>query len=172
MNHRTIPVLLGVLALFGAVPEVRADAISASELALGHVMVDQSEFVEGNSAKSMMLALPTAGKLVLNFTDLDFTGALDSFEFGLSDTSSSLSGMINADSMTIDLTRATTLYLDMFARAGLRTGVGLYNIVAFFEPIPQPVPLPASVLSLAGGLGGLLWICRRRRQTIVMSSVA
>ena len=85
------------------------------------------------------------------------------FEFGLSDTSSSVSGLIDADSMTIDFTRPTKLYLDLFARAGRHTGFGLYNIFACFQPSPKPVPLPVSWLSLAWGLAGMFWVIRLPR---------
>jgi hypothetical protein len=178
MNSRALPLMLVTLALLGGLPAAQANTVTDSDTFIDRdpnhldVLVNRSEFVDGNSAQSMQFVLPTAGELTLDFKDLDFTGALDSFEFGLSNTSSSLSGMITGDGMTLDLTKPTTLYLDTFARAGSQTGVGLYNIVAFFQPIPQTVPLPASALSLAGGLGALFWICRRRRQTIVMSAVA
>lgn len=178
MTTRPIAALLGALALLGASAAANADAVdsadvfTASVMSGPDVMINQSEFVDGNSAKTMMLVLPTAGELTLNFSDLDFTGLLDSFEFGLSNTSSSMSGMIDGDSITIDFTKATTFYLDIFARAGRHTGFGLYDIYACFQSKPAPVPLPASGISFAGGLAGLLWACRRRRQTIVMSAVA
>jgi hypothetical protein len=180
MNTRTIPILLGALALLAALPAAEASTVDSMEVFTASasngpdVMINNSEFVDGNSAKTMMLVLPTAGELTLNFTDMDFTGALDAFEFGLSNTSSPMSGMIDGDSMTIDFTKATTFYLDIFARGGLHTGFGLYDIWALFDPKsqPQPVPLPTSGISLAGGLAGLLWMFRRRRPTTVMTAVA
>jgi hypothetical protein len=119
-----------------------------------------------------MLALPSAGELSIDFADLDFTAPLQTLEFGLSDTSSSVSGMINGDSMTIDFTKSTTCYLDIFAQAGRRTGYGLYSVYAFFQPQVTPVPLPASGFSMAGGLAVLLWAMRRRAQATVMRAVA
>jgi hypothetical protein len=163
---------LGVMGLLAAMPAARASGITADDSGFGDVMINTSEFVDGNSAKSMMLVLPNAGELRLDFTDMDFTGALDTLEFGLSETSSSVSGMIDADSMTIDFTRPTTLYLDVFARADKQTGFGLYNIYASFQPQVVPVPLPASGVSLAGGLAALLWLFRRRGQVTVMGAVA
>jgi len=178
MNKPAVPILLGALALLGALPAANASVVSSTEVFTASVMngpdvmINQSQFVNGNSAQSMMLVLPTAGELTLNFTDLDFTGALSSFEFGLSNTGGSMSGMLNGDSMSIDFTKATTFYLDIFARGGLHTGFGLYNIWACFQSKPAPVPLPATGFSLAGGLIGLHLVYRRRKQTTVMSAVA
>jgi hypothetical protein len=173
MNTRTV-VLLGALALLAALPAAEADTTTFTDSDPHNldVLTNQSEFVDGNSAKTMEFVLPTAGELTLNFKDMDFTGALDNFEFGLSNTSSSMSGMIDGDSMTIDFTKATTLYLDVFARAGKHTGFGLYNIYACFQPKPSPVPLPTSGISIAGGLAALFWAIRRRAQVTVMSDVA
>jgi hypothetical protein len=171
MKH--VPALIGVLGLLGALPAAHASMVVVqSRLSPGlDVMMNDAEFVQGNSANSMELDLQSAGTLTLNFTDLDFTGALDSLEFGLSDTSASLSGMIDADSMTIDFTRATKLYLNIFARAGHHTGFGLYNLYACFQPKPNPVPLPASGLAMACGLAGLFWVIRRPRQATVTDPV-
>jgi hypothetical protein len=169
---RTLLGLAGALALSGVLPAAQAGMITASDAGPGNVLINQSEFVDGDSAQSMMLVLPSAGELSISFTDMDFTGALDSLEFGLSETSSSVSGMIDADNMTIDFTRPTTLYLDVFARAGHHTGFGLYNINVCFQPKPSPVPLPASQTSLAAGLAALIWLFRRRGQATVMGAVA
>jgi hypothetical protein len=171
MNYRGLMLaLVGGLSLLGSVAVARASVITASDAGPGNVLINESEFVAGNSAESMMLVLPSAGELSLSFTDMDFTGALDMLEFGLSQASSSVSGMIDADHMTIDFTRPTTLYLDIFARAGEHTGFGLYNINACFQP--TPVPLPASGLSLAGALAAFAWSFLRRRQAIVIGAVA
>jgi len=170
MKH--LPTLLGVLGLLAALPAAHASMVVQSRLSPGlDVLMNDPEFVQGNSANSMELDLLSAGTLTLNFTDLDFTGALDTLEFGLSETSSSVSGMIDADSITIDFTRPTKLYLDIFARAGRHTGFGLYNIYACFQPAPKPVPLPASWLALACGLAGLFGVIRRPRQTTVTGPV-
>jgi hypothetical protein len=164
--------LLGVVGLLAALPAAHASMVVQSKLTPGpDVLMNDPEFVQGNSANSIELDLQSAGTLTLNFTDLDFTGALDTLEFGLSETSSPVSGMIDADSMTIDFTRATKLYLDVFARAGRHTGFGLYNLYACFQPTPQPVPLPASALSLACGLAGLFAVIRRPRQATVTDPV-
>jgi hypothetical protein len=164
MKH--LPALLVALGLIAAVPAAHASMVVQSRLTPGpDVMMNDAEFVSGNSATSVELDLRTAGTLTLNFKDLDFTGALTSLEFGLSETSASMSGMVNADSLTIDLTLPTKLYLDVFARAGQRTGFGLYNLYAFFQAAPSPVPLPASWLGLACGFAGLFWVIRRPRQT-------
>jgi hypothetical protein len=120
----------------------------------------------------MMLVLPSAGELTIDFTDMDFTAPLQTLEFGLSDTSNSMSGMINGDGMTVDFTKSATCYLDIFAQAGRRTGYGLYSVYAFFQPKATPVPLPASGFSMAGGLAALLWVIRRRAQATVMRAVA
>jgi hypothetical protein len=165
-------VLLSALGLLAALPAAHASMVVTSRLSPGlDVLMNDAEFVQGNSANSMELDLQSAGTLTLHFTDLDFTGALDMLEFGLSDTSSSFSGMIDADSMTIDFTRATKLYLDIFARAGRHTGFGLYNLYACFQPTPQPVPLPASALALACGLAALFGVIRRPRQATVTDPV-
>ena len=162
MKH--LPKVLGLLGLLAALPAAHASMVVQSRLTPGlDVLMNDAEFVQGNSANSMELDLQSAGTLTLKFTDLNFTGALDALEFGLSETSSSVSGMIDADSMTIDFTRPTKLYLDLFARAGRHTGFGLYNIFACFQPSPKPVPLPASWLTLACGLAGMFWVIRLPR---------
>jgi hypothetical protein len=83
--------------------------------------------------------------------------------------------MMAADAMTIDFTRATTLYVNVFAQAGTATGFGLYNINAEFEPTVGPnataVRLPASAPLLSAGLAALFWTFRRRPQAIVTGTV-
>ena len=166
------PKVLGLLGLLAALPAAHASMVVQSRMTPGlDVLMNDAEFVTGNSANSIEMDLQSAGTLTLKFSDLNFTGALDALEFGLSETSSSVSGMIDADSMTIDLTRATKLYLDVFARAGRHTGFGLFNIYACFTPVVNPVPLPASGLALACGLAGLFWVIRRPRQATVTDPV-
>ncbi len=137
-----------------------AQAAQASVLNSATVLYSESPMVLGGAATVTTLSVPGAGELFLTLTDLDFPSYFSSLKFSMTDTSGALVGLADPGTLTLDLTRPTTLYADVFATTQPGTGAGLYNLTATFLGA-SPVPLPASGLLFGGGLALALLVWGR-----------
>jgi len=145
--------LLAVLALSG-VGGANAAVLIPSEATSGEVLYDQTQQVlEASYATSVTLTAPSAGELSVTLTDEASPAPFASLQFALTNASAPLVALTNAGTVTLDLTKPATVYADVFATA--QAGAGLFNLEATFVP-SSAVPLPSSVVSLAGGLLALL----------------
>ena len=168
MSRPAIVWLLGGLALLSGVPGAWASAL---------VLADQSQVVMGTQPAVTPLSAPGAGELSVTLTDMDFPAPFASLQFALADTTSTLTAMSNAGTLSLDLTTPITVYADVFATSQI--GGGLYNLTATFVP-SSAVPLPPTAASLAGGLlVMLLGLCnialsaaRKSTQATVTTSMA
>jgi hypothetical protein len=140
------------LALSLSVAEASALPVSADTTS--SVLASQSLLVQGSAVTNTTLKAPGAGELFLTLTDLQFPTSFASLQFALTDASSTLVGMRNSGTMSIDLTAPMTVYADVFATT--QGGFGLYNLSATFVS-SSAVPLPGGAVSLASGCMLLLW---------------
>lgn len=150
---------LAVLCMLGAAPLAGAAVLgadSADSVGTPAVLYSQSSLVKGSVANVTTLYTPGPGELFLTLTDLDYTNTFGSLKFSLSNSTTALVGLAEPGILTLDLTQPTTLYADVFATAGGRSELGIYNLTATFLGA-SPVPLPASVLMLGCGLLAL-WL--------------
>jgi hypothetical protein len=162
LHRKAIFWLMGLIVLAPAIPRAEASMMGGKV----SVLFSESELITGSEAKSVEFTAPGAGNLFLTLTDLDFPNPFASLKFALTDTVSALVGLATPSTLTLDLTKATTLYAEVFATAAAGTDIGLYNLTATFVPDTSPVPLPASGTLLLSGVTALAlgfeWFFRRR----------
>jgi hypothetical protein len=129
------------------------------------VLTSQSFLVQQSGADMIFFASPGAGELFVTLTDLDFPAPFTSLQYGLDDAAGLKTGMSNAGVETTEtLSGATTFEADIFSVLGSNASAGLYNFTATFLPAgAATVPLPASGISMIGGLMLLLGASRRQR---------
>ena len=115
----------------------------------------------GVSMTRVEFAVPTAGHLQVTLTDLEFPALAGALSFALVQEGSVL-GLINGSGMMeMDFDGPRTLF-------GYVYGVGAPSIstASYFLNISHeyaaPIPLPAAVWMLLGGLGLTGWVGRRR----------
>jgi hypothetical protein len=150
-------VCAGLAGLLGN-PAAQASPLTADADAATSVLVSQLHLVQGDAAIETTLTAPSAGVLSVSLTDLQFPTSFASLQFALTDATSTVVGLRDAGTMSIDLTAPTTLYADVFAASA--AGYGLFNLSASFEG-SSPVPLPGGAVSLASGCLLLLWFSLR-----------
>jgi hypothetical protein len=172
VNRKLLLLLLASLLTTAGIGEARAS-----------VLVNENQVVRGTMATSTALSLSGAGELSVTLTDMGnstFPAPFASLQFALSDATSTLTDLSGAGTLMLDLTAPKTVYVDVFATS--QGSIGLYNLTASFGPA-SAVPLPGSVVCLAGGCFAmfLLWRCAGRlvpqqsvrfAQATVTSSVA
>jgi hypothetical protein len=150
MNRQAIIGLLVAFAL--TMGQTGAQASSLFAAADTSVLASQSLLMQQSGANTTTLAVPGAGELFLTLTDLKFPTSFASLDYAVSDAGGAVIPLTDAGTlMTLDLTAPTTLYANVFGTLGVGGGAGLYNLTATFISNSSTVPLPGSVLSLAGG---------------------
>jgi hypothetical protein len=159
MKIKTIG-LIGGFVLAGSL--IVTQRAKASTLPDATVLYSDSPMVQGSADTLTTLSVPGAGELFLTLTDLDFPSPFSSLKFSLTDTAGALVGFADPGTLTLDLTKPTTLYADVIATTQAGTEAGLYNLTATFLDA-SPVPLPASGLLLGGGIALALFIKRRHK---------
>jgi hypothetical protein len=159
MDIKTIGLIGGFVLAGSLIVTPRA---KASTLPDTTVLYSESPMVQGSANTLTTLSVPGAGELFLTLTDLDFPSPFSSLKFSLTDTAGALVGFADPGTLTLDLTKPTTLYADVVATTQAGTEAGLYNLTATFLGA-SPVPLPASGLLLGGGIALALIIKRRHK---------
>jgi hypothetical protein len=147
--------VLAIMSLMGVAHAARADILGTPT-----VLYSQSSLVTGSAPSVTTLNVPGPGELFLTLTDLSFPAPFASLKFALTDTESALVGLAPPGTLTLDLTKPTQLYAEVFDTAAVGPDMGLYNLTATFLS-SSPVPLPATGLLLGGGL--LVLLLGRRR---------
>ncbi|HTW74438.1 MAG TPA: hypothetical protein VMD56_05895 [Steroidobacteraceae bacterium] len=143
--------LLACVSLIGAAHAARAGTLPGDPT----VLYSESTLATNDTPSVTTLDVPGPGEIFLTLTDLSFPAPFASLKFALTDTESALVGLAPPGTLTLDLTKPTTLYAEVFQTVAPATGMGLYNLTATYLG-SSPVPLPASGLLLGGGLLTLL----------------
>lgn len=112
------------------------------------VLYNDPTLVEGTAAKVIAIKVPSPGDLQLTLTDEGFTSSFASIQFGVTEPDAVLSALTGPGTLTVDLTKPTTLYAEVFAVTQGSMGVGLYDLKATLLTT-SPVPLPQTSWLLA-----------------------
>lgn len=147
--------LLASLVLAVVWPTAHADTIG-----LGN----DNYTVMGSGAQPTDFSAPGAGVVSITVTDssstdMGFTPPFISLQFAVSETLVPLTPTMNAGTVSLDLTAASPVYVEVFWTADATTpgDSGSYNVTADFTP-SSTVPLPGSALALLSGCLLLLWL--------------
>lgn len=143
--------LLASLMVFAAIPVAHAGMLaSAASAQNGTMLVSKSVLVEGDDPSVTMISVPVPGDVSFTTTDLDFPQALEQLQLAIIGTSGPLMSLSGPGTLTLDVTKPTTLYAEVFPMAQDGPDFGLYNLTVRLGA--GPVPLPASGLLLGGAL--------------------
>ncbi len=154
---------VALFAMFAFVGDARADSVVLAHAGgvFGTSQTDQWSFTA-----------PGAGKLDVTLTDFAWpTTTLPSLTVDIMSGSSLLQSLqiqgaqstTQYESATVSLAAGGTYYAYLLGNAGGPMDFGAYALVASFLPQVAPVPLPASLTLLLGGVVTTTWSLRRRR---------
>lgn len=136
-------------------------SVSAQSMLVQSTLYETNTIFSGVSMTRVEFAVPTAGHLEVTLKDMEFPALAGALSFALVQEGSVL-GLINGSgSMGMDFDGPRTLF-------GYVYGVGApsINTASYFLNISHeyaaPIPLPAAVWMLLGGLGLTGWVGRRR----------
>ncbi len=145
--------------LFGAIAlESQAHA--------GEVLADSGVFF-GQGAAKYSLNASGPGMLSVNLTDYQWTSPLADLTLEISSGTQILAEMTGAGQTTVSLIGPGTYYAYVMGDGIGPLGVGAYGLLGNFQALnqPTPVPLPASISLLLGGIAATLWSVRRNSRT-------
>ncbi|HTB66244.1 MAG TPA: hypothetical protein VK727_08450 [Steroidobacteraceae bacterium] len=155
------------LLLFGAIAfEDQAHA--------GQILTQTGAFVGPSEAAEYSMNITSPGTLTMNLIDYGWPSPLAALTLDILSPTAVVGQMTGAGLETLSLTAPGTYYA--FVNAVAATGHlegGSYGLTADFQALGStPVPLPASISLLLGGLMVLLWSARRKARTGIDTSRA
>lgn len=152
-----------LFAMLAVVRDARADSL---------VLANAGDVFGTSQTDQFSFATQGPGELNVTLTDFAWpVTTLPSLTLDIMSGSTLLTAMqiqggettTQTSSASVMLAAAGTYYAYLFGDAGGATDFGAYGVVGDFVPQVAPVPLPASVTLLLGGIATTAWSLRRRR---------
>jgi hypothetical protein len=144
------------LLLFGAIAfEGQAHA--------GQILAETGVFV-GNSGAEYSLTLSTPGSLTVNLIDYGWTSPLTDLAVEITSGTKVLGQLTGTGHETLSVSGPGTYYAYVTGTGTGPLDIGAYGLRLDYQAM-APVPLPASISLLLGGVAALLWHARRKVRT-------
>lgn len=116
----------------------------------------------GSLLNRFVIEIPAAGQLTVRLDDLNFEAATSLLSFALVQGSQVIDTLDGPGVLNLELGQAGTMYAYVWATSST-TGDWSSYYLDISHQFEQPVPLPAGVWLLLGGMGLLGWAGRIRR---------
>ena len=134
----------------------------------GQIMAETGVFV-GQTEAQYSMNVTSTGSLTVNLFDYAWPGPLADLTLEIASPTQILGQMSAAGTDTVMLTAPGTYYAYVTGNAANSPlGLGAYGLSANFKPSGQaaPVPLPASLSLLIGGIAVTVWSVRRKGRAV------
>jgi hypothetical protein len=143
---------LGLVLGWAAVLPGRA----AAEAITPQALLQQSTLVINQQSNVYTFTAPGPGTLSVQLEDILWPTPLQSLSASI-DSPGNVLGSLSAGTLNLTISQAGTYYADVTSQAGGPLDLGLYSMQVEFYPqgTPVPMPLPAALVLLCGGLGVL-----------------
>lgn len=150
------PKLLALMLVFFGATALEGQAHA------GQILAETGVFV-GDTAAEYSLNISSAGSLSMNLMDYAWPSPLSGLTLEITSATQVLGQMSGAGLQTLSITAPGTYYAYVTGDATGPLDVGAYGLTANFQALGQtPVPLPASISLLLGGIAAMLWSARRK----------
>jgi hypothetical protein len=149
-------VTAAILVLFTSV-------LIARQAHAGQILEETGLFV-GQTSAQYSLNVSSAGTLSLNLIDYAWPSPLSDLTLQIASPTQILGQMSGAGIDSLALSGPGTYYAYVTGSATGSLDLGAYGLIADFQA--TPVPLPASISLLLGGIAATLWSMRRKGRAV------
>jgi len=144
-----------LFALLASVRDAKADSVVLAESGL---LIGQSE------TETFSFSTPSAGTLDVQLADLDWPSPLANLTLSITSADQVLGTLTGSGDRDFTIGSAGVYYAHLTGQTTGSLDLGSYGLIGLFDAAGvAPVPLPASVTLLLGGLAATAWSLRRRR---------
>ncbi len=143
-------------AWFGPVRSARADT----------VLYDSAGFIAGSQSFTQSFDIATPGTLTVSLSTIPWFDTLKDLTFFFTTADGLLGSSTSNGTESLHLSEGTQVFAHWFGEADGRFKLGVYGLKIEFSPDNvAPVPVPASLILLLSGIGGLFCWPRRLQTT-------
>jgi hypothetical protein len=148
-----------LFALFAMMPEAHADSV---------MLADSGLLVGRNPTETFSFSAPAGGILDVRLSDLDWPSPLANLTLSITSADQVLGTLNGAGEKDFTLGSAGTYYAHLTGQTTGSLELGAYGLMVYFQGAVAPVPLPASITLLFGGLAATAWSLRRRGGDLIL----